>query len=179
MDVLPPVLLPVKAKVEVSVESLKTPVMTKGVPVVPDKVQVLPLASKVWLAAMVRILLTVIPPAPVAVVVVAPAPSPKVRLLNVQAVAPPKFPAVSTRNVPPVKLIAPFPVTSPPLTVRLEVPDKVPAVMVKSPGKTTADENDQPPLAPPLKVTVSKLAVPSSIAWLAAVAVKVVTCPPE
>ena len=46
---------------------------------------------------------------------------------------PPKLPGPSTKKVPPVMLIVPSPVTSPPLTVMLAVPAKIPAVTVRSP----------------------------------------------
>ncbi len=108
-----------------------------------------------------------------AVVVAVPTPSPKVRLLNVQLVVLPKLPAPSIKNVPPVRLIVPVPVASPPLTVTLFVPDSVPAVMVRSTSRITAEENDQPPPVP-LNVTESKFDVPSSIAKPVPVAVKVV-----
>lgn len=120
-----------EVKVTFDVPAVNVPEREIGVPV-PEKVYVLDPAENVCDAPMVRVPLTVTPPAPVAVVVEeAPV---KERLLKVQPVAPPKpVPlAPSTVKVPPVILIVPSPVTSPPDTVTSWVPDRVPAVTVRS-----------------------------------------------
>ena len=72
------------------------------------------------------------PPAPVAVVVEA-APV-KVKEEKSQAADEPNEPAESTVKVPPVILMSPAPVTSPPFTVIALVPAKVPAVIKRSPA---------------------------------------------
>jgi hypothetical protein len=96
-------------------------------------VQVLPPASRVWLAAMVVVAL-VIAPVPEEVVTAAPDPSPNVSLSKFQAVLPPKLPVPSRRNVPPVIFMVPLPVTFPPFTVMFPVPERVPEEAVRSPA---------------------------------------------
>src|SRR3989344_4488034 len=118
----------------------------------------------------------VIEPVVAAVLVVVPL---KTMSLKSHAVLLPMVPVPARVNVPPVRLISPAPVTSPPLTVKLVVPDNVPAVTVKSPSIVfEASENDQPPEAP-LKVTLFKFPVPLSIANPVPVAVNVVFCPAD
>ena len=96
---------------------------------------------------------------------------------------PPKLPVPSSKNVPPVKVMVALPVTSPPLTVTLLVPLKVPAVMTKSLVMVVASWKAHPP-PEPLKVTLyqslppSVIVLPVSVALNTTVEVPEVNVPP-
>ncbi len=85
-------------------------------------------------------------------------PSPSVKSLKIHPVLPPKVPVPSRVKVPLVKLIVPLPVTPPPLTKMSFVPDKVPAVTVKSLSMVVVVTICQPP-PEPLKARLAKVEV--------------------
>src|SRR3989344_5138600 len=115
-------------------------------------------------------------PAPDLEVEAVPVPSPRVRLPKAQAAVPPKLPVPSRRKMPSEIFIVPLPVTSPPRTVILTVPDKVPAVTVRSPPKVVLVVNDQPP-PERLKVTLLNCEPPGSTVLPVKMELKV-TVPP-
>ena len=166
---------PVYLTVEVS--GVNVPVFTKGVPE-PGSVHVLLPASSSWVAAIVSDPLDVIVLLAVEGVLALSEPLPNVRLLNVHALVPPKLPAEDNKNVPPVRLIVPLPVTSPPLTVISLVPERVPRVIIRSLPITVESEKLQPPKAL-LKVTLYQSEPPSVMMLPASAALNVTVDRPE